>query len=527
MDNERKTCTVCNIEKDVSEFRCIKVKYSLKYCRVCENERKAREKRERYATPDGKAKILADNLKNKTPKDVTNKKFRDKYNNDPEFKKKIRDKIMADKMNDPEKYRQRRHDYHQRNKEKIRQKDREKKKLNPSLKLRGNIKARLNEFLRNRNSVKGGVSFLKHCGYTIKELVASLESKFEPWMNWDNYGAWEKYTDKWQVDHVIPQSFFDFDFLTDPEFKLCWALDNLRPYSAVDNFSDSGRFSYFGEYRKFSKIVQDLQSYVNNPITDEKLEDVIRYLRSINTSNSTDSCNMNWSGVQFLDSIFSHRYSSKSADKQSLVEASKDQFRILNSIVYLIISGRPFSIHGVFTMLKYITRTPGHFFPAAAYTVMKKHSDPNLPFLDPFIGWGGRLLAALAYGYKEIYSCDLQSASVNSAGRLLKDFLSLPPESTPSGVPDITLSCVDALDFMKPFDRNIGFILTSPPFHGSEDYGVESKSSSDSWIPEFVIPFVASIKKSLVTGGKCALHLKDVRGASAFSAYQSSRYFPE
>ena len=65
-------------------------------------------------------------------------------------------------------------------------------------------------------------------------------------MNWDNHGAYtpktwddnDSTTWVWQIDHLIPESDFDYTSPTDPEFKECWSLKNLRPYSAKQNILD-------------------------------------------------------------------------------------------------------------------------------------------------------------------------------------------------------------------------------------------------------------------------------------------------
>lgn len=85
--------------------------------------------------------------------------------------------------------------------------------------------------------------------YSIEELKDHLENQFEPWMTWDNYGRyvvkeWEdndSSTWKWQIDHIILHSQFKYSSMDEQEFKDCWALSNLRPYSAKQNLLDSDR----------------------------------------------------------------------------------------------------------------------------------------------------------------------------------------------------------------------------------------------------------------------------------------------
>jgi hypothetical protein len=45
----------------------------------------------------------------------------------------------------------------------------------------------------------------------------------------------------WHINHVIPISAFNFSSPEDIDFKKCWALKNLRPLWAKDNFSKNAR----------------------------------------------------------------------------------------------------------------------------------------------------------------------------------------------------------------------------------------------------------------------------------------------
>jgi len=83
-------------------------------------------------------------------------------------------------------------------------------------------------------------------GYSLDELKIHIEKQFESWMNWSNQGRYNKHTwndnDKstwtWQIDHIIPNSTFSYSSVEDGSFKKCWALSNLRPLSAKQNWLD-------------------------------------------------------------------------------------------------------------------------------------------------------------------------------------------------------------------------------------------------------------------------------------------------
>lgn len=60
--------------------------------------------------------------------------------------------------------------------------------------------------------------------------------QFEPGMTWDNLGKGEG---KWQIDHIIPCSYFD---LTKEENqRICFNYRNLQPLWAKDNVKKSNK----------------------------------------------------------------------------------------------------------------------------------------------------------------------------------------------------------------------------------------------------------------------------------------------
>lgn len=67
-------------------------------------------------------------------------------------------------------------------------------------------------------------------GCSFEALRRHLQSLWEPWMSWENYGRGDG---QWSIDHIVPVSAFD---LTDPEQqKLCFHYSNLRPLRHCDN----------------------------------------------------------------------------------------------------------------------------------------------------------------------------------------------------------------------------------------------------------------------------------------------------
>ena len=106
----------------------------------------------------------------------------------------------------------------------------------PQRKLQNNIAHGVRRSLRSIKQRKTNKTFTL-LGYTKNELTIHLESHFteENGYTWDNMG-------EWHIDHIRPVSSFDFDSTDHPDFKKCWALDNLQPLWASDNCSKGAKW---------------------------------------------------------------------------------------------------------------------------------------------------------------------------------------------------------------------------------------------------------------------------------------------
>ncbi len=191
-----KCCKVCNIIKPVSEFRKRikgdRISYE-GYCLICEQIYVNVKNKERYYRDWDKRKEYRTNNRKRT-----NLKERENYNNNPIFK------------------------------------------------LRKRLSHQIRFYLKTNNSSKFNKSFLKYLPYALDQLKQYIEILFEPWMTWQNHGNYNRKTwdDNdpttwtWQIDHIIPHSTFKYTSMDCQEFRDCWALSNLRPYSAKQNILD-------------------------------------------------------------------------------------------------------------------------------------------------------------------------------------------------------------------------------------------------------------------------------------------------
>jgi hypothetical protein len=104
--------------------------------------------------------------------------------------------------------------YYEENKSKLIEQSKEYKKeyyknkrLNePLFKLKENIRTRIYNSIK-LSGFKKSSRTEQILGCSFDDFIMYLESKFEPWMNWDNYGLYngtENYG--WDIDHKIPSS---------------------------------------------------------------------------------------------------------------------------------------------------------------------------------------------------------------------------------------------------------------------------------------------------------------------------------
>lgn len=193
-------CLGCNLEKEINNFKYKNGR--IFRCNICykiytkENNKKYYEKHKVKRLI--KRKIYADNNKE-------SRKFYDANNKD-------KSKIVARKSYLKNKI-QRLIDvknYSQQNKEHlIKMKNKrynERMKTDIIFKLHKNIKSSIsNSIKRNNLNKKSKTEDILGCSFT--DFKAYLETKWEPWMNWDNRGIYNgELNYGWDIDHIIPLS---------------------------------------------------------------------------------------------------------------------------------------------------------------------------------------------------------------------------------------------------------------------------------------------------------------------------------
>jgi len=101
------------------------------------------------------------------------------------------------------------------------------------------INFRLTDLCRRRlrHALKGNsktASTIELIGCTIEELRQHIESKFEPWMNWENQGL-----GGWDIEHI--KACFHFNMSDPKQQRACFNWSNLQPMEHIANIKKGTR----------------------------------------------------------------------------------------------------------------------------------------------------------------------------------------------------------------------------------------------------------------------------------------------
>ncbi len=160
-----------------------------------------------------KVKKCIDCGKVETPKWYSGPKCRICY-------RKIWDKKYKSK--DPERWKKYHRDYM-----------RNRAKNDKNFKIAADLRSRLTHAVSGK--YKSG-SAIKDLGCSLSTFVKYIESKFQSYMTWDNYGR-----KGWHLDHIIPLNSFDLSNII--EFKKACHYTNLQPLWWYDNMSKGAKIN--------------------------------------------------------------------------------------------------------------------------------------------------------------------------------------------------------------------------------------------------------------------------------------------
>ena len=191
-----KSCSKCKLDKELTLFyKCSKNKSGYRsQCITCENEYKEANRDKLKGYFKNRRDVKKEELKTKASeyylinKEKIISKSKEYYENNKESKLEYQK------------------DYQRNNRDKRNTYLNERRQNDPLFKLITNVRNLIyNSFYYNGYSKNSKTEELLGCSF--EELKEYLESKFEPWMNWDNRGLYSgEFNYGWDIDHVIPLS---------------------------------------------------------------------------------------------------------------------------------------------------------------------------------------------------------------------------------------------------------------------------------------------------------------------------------
>lgn len=91
--------------------------------------------------------------------------------------------------------------------------------------------------MKRKNGFNKTTITAEYLGCDWETFKFYIESKFEPWMNWGNWGVYNPNGPRtWNIDHIIPLAHFDFS--KQEEIYKAFNYTNCRPYCSRANLTE-------------------------------------------------------------------------------------------------------------------------------------------------------------------------------------------------------------------------------------------------------------------------------------------------
>ena len=257
-------CNKCGSEKPIEEFsknKCTDTGYQ-KYCKSCCKNYIDKNNQSQYNKKY--IKINKDKIKQYRKLNENIQKYQKEYRENNKIKNKKyqieyrKNNIMRDRSEYAKLYRENNKDkikeinrlYRLKNKEKIKEKvklyrqnnkdkinknnnryRKEKRKIDKIYYLSEKIRGIIHKSLKN-NGFKKNLKTNQILGCTIIEFKFYIESKFQKWMSWENYGLYNgKLNYGWDLDHIKPLSIAN----TEKDLYELNHYTNFQPLCSVIN----------------------------------------------------------------------------------------------------------------------------------------------------------------------------------------------------------------------------------------------------------------------------------------------------
>jgi hypothetical protein len=238
----KKKCSKCLIEKDVCEFHKHRGTNDGYYtiCKICrkpiskkyleENRELINNRRSENYFKNHEENLIKSRNRIKNEREKRLEQSKKYYQNN---EKKVKEYQKKHYELNKEKYIEKAKNWCKNNKEKclnsINQRVKKRKKDDVLFKLKHKLRTDMYISLKRQKRSKKIEQII---GLSLENYKKHIESQFEDWMSWDNWGL---YT--WHIDHIIPIS----SAKNEEEIYKLWYYTNLRPLSAIENIKKSNK----------------------------------------------------------------------------------------------------------------------------------------------------------------------------------------------------------------------------------------------------------------------------------------------
>ena len=228
LKRQMKLCNLCNEIKDISDFG-----KGRNQCKKCLSD-KFKDYQQKYYT-DNK-EFLLERMKENYNLNIEERKSKNKIYIE-ENKDTLNEYNRNYRKDNPEKIKE----YKEKNKEQLKEYNTlywsKRMKEDELFRFKSIMRKSIGNLIKNKSQ-----STQEIIGCSFEEFKSYLESKFEDWMNWENYGLFNgEYVFGWDIDHIIPLSSADGE---EDVISLCH-FTNLQPLCSRVN-----------RYEKKDKIIQ-------------------------------------------------------------------------------------------------------------------------------------------------------------------------------------------------------------------------------------------------------------------------------
>jgi len=268
---------------------------------------------------------------------------------------------------------------------------------------------------------------------------------------------------------------------------------------------------------KQEEIVEELFNYYRNHygfpyqrLSEEEIDSVLWRIK--NRPVVFDGKDIVWdnTGSVLCTYYFPHIWTVSSRKKSiAAIDVFNDDVKFKKTIRFCLAFKDRVTPHEIITSFNLRTGVVSRFRPMVAKAIYQRYAPPNGVIYDYACGWGGRLLGAMAGGFKYI-GVDPESRTHECLHRLGKRAASVYDTVSPA------IYKIGSEEFCPDdLKGTVDVAFSSPPYFDLEVYSTESTQSVmkypkiNDWLNVFVRRTIQNSRDLLKPGGVFAINIED------------------